>query len=91
MQVAIVQIARTENFKKAWKELTEEQKSLAGKTIENMLADIRFPALRVKKIKGTKGIWEARVNRSIRITFQIEEDLIILRNIGQHDETLGNP
>ncbi len=86
-----MQIARTESFKKAWKELTEEQKTSARKAIENLLADIRYPALRVRKIKGTKDIWEARVNRSIRITFQIEEDLIILRNIGQHDETLGNP
>ncbi len=86
-----MQIARTDNFKKAWKELSEEQKALTRKAIENLLTDIRYPALRVKKIKGTKDIWEARVNISIRMTFQIENEFIILRNIGKHDEALDNP
>lgn len=41
-----MQIARTENFKKAWKELTEEQKALARKAIENLLTDIRYPVFK---------------------------------------------
>jgi mRNA-degrading endonuclease YafQ of YafQ-DinJ toxin-antitoxin module len=86
-----MRIARTENFKKAWKQLTEEQKALSRKAIENLVVDTRYPGLRVKKVKVTEHIWEARVNRSIRMTFQIEGDTIILRNIGQHDETLGRP
>lgn len=86
-----MRIARTEGFKKAWDQLTEEQKALARKAIENLISDMRYPALRVKKIKGTENIWEARVSRSLRMTFQIEGDMIILRNIGQHDETLVRP
>jgi mRNA interferase RelE/StbE len=86
-----MQIARTENFKRAWKLLSGEQKALAGKAIRNLVSDMRYPALRVKKIKGTANIWEARVSKSIRMTFQIEGNLIILRNIGQHDETLERP
>ena len=84
-------IARTENFKKAWKQLGEEQKALARKAIDNLIKDMRYPALRVKKIKGTEYIWEARVSRSLRMTFQLESDTIILRNIGQQDETLERP
>ncbi len=86
-----MRIARTESFRKAWKQLTEEQKALARKAIENLITDMRYPALRVKKIKGTENIWEARVSRSLRMTFRIEGDVIILRNIGQHDETLERP
>jgi len=86
-----MRIARTENFKRAWKQLPEEQKASARKAIENLITDMRYPALRVKKIKGTENIWEARASRSLRLTFQIEGDIIILRNIGQHDETLGRP
>jgi len=41
--------------------------------------------------KGTAGIWEARVSRSLRMTFQVEGDTAVLRNIGRHDETLENP
>ena len=86
-----MRIARTEGFKKAWKQLTEAQKVLARKAIENLIVDMRYPGLGVKKIKGTEHIWEARVSRSLRMTFQIEGDIIILRNIGQHDETLERP
>ncbi|MBI2860840.1 MAG: hypothetical protein HYX91_04955 [Chloroflexi bacterium] len=83
-----MRIARTEAFKKAWRQLTEEQKALARKAIDNLIADMRYPGLRVKKIKGTGHIWEARGSRSLRMTFQLEGDAIILRNIGEHDETL---
>ena len=86
-----MRIARTGTFRKAWQDLAEEQKELARKAITNLARDIRYPSLRVKKMKGTARIWEARVSRSIRMTFQIEGDTIILRNIGKHDETLGNP
>jgi hypothetical protein len=67
------------------------EKALARKAIRNLAMDIGYPALRVKKIKGTEHIWEARASRSLRLTFQIEGDTIILRNIGHHDETLERP
>ncbi|MCX8126836.1 MAG: hypothetical protein N3E40_06865 [Dehalococcoidia bacterium] len=86
-----MRITRTDRFKKAWQELTEEEKELARKAIRNLAKDLRYPALRVKKIQGVEHIWEARVSRSLRMTFQIEGDTIILRNIGRHDETLERP
>ena len=86
-----MKIARTARFKKAWKELTEEEKDLAGKALRNLATDLRYPALRVKKIQGVEHIWEARVSRSLRMTFEIEGNRIILRNIGRHDETLERP
>ena len=86
-----MKITRTSRFKNAWKELTEEEKGLAGKALQNLVTDLRYPGLRIKKMQGTGYIWEARVSLSIRITFQIEKDLIILRNIGHHDETLERP
>jgi len=86
-----MRIARTVRFKKSWKELNKEEKALARKAINNLAIDIRYPALRIKKMKGTEYIWEARVSRSLRLTFQIEGDTIILRNIGCHDETLERP
>ncbi|MBL7208865.1 MAG: hypothetical protein ISS52_02080 [Dehalococcoidia bacterium] len=86
-----MRIARTATFKKAWKQLNEDDKALGRKAIKNLAIDIRYPALRVKKIKGTRHIWEARASRSLRLTFHIEGDTIILRNIGHHDETLGRP
>jgi mRNA interferase RelE/StbE len=87
----VVKITRTARFKKAWKELNEEEKDLARKALRNLAADLRYPALRVKKMQGVEHIWEARVNRSLRMTFQIGGDTIILRNIGHHNETLEQP
>ena len=78
-------------FNRAWKQLTEKQKALPRKAIKNLITDMRYPALRIKKIKGTENIWEARVSRSLRMTFHVETDTIILRNVGQHDETLERP
>ena len=86
-----MKITRTATFKKAWKELNEGEKVLARKALRNLAADLRYPALRVKKMQGVEHIWEARVSRSLRMTFQVEGDTIILRNIGRHDETLERP
>lgn len=86
-----MKIARTARFKKAWKQLNEEERALARKAIKNLAMNIRYPALRAKKVKGTEYIWEARASRSLRMTFQIEGDTILLRNIGRHDETLERP
>ncbi len=83
-----MKIVRTQVFKRAWQELDEEQKGLARKALANLMTNMRYPALRVKKMKGAAGIWEARVSRSLRMTFQVEGGTIILRNIGHHDETL---
>jgi mRNA-degrading endonuclease RelE of RelBE toxin-antitoxin system len=86
-----VKITRTVRFKKAWKELNEEEKDLARKALRNLATDLRYPALRVRKMQGVEHILEARVSRSLRMTFEIEGDTIILRNIGHHDETLERP
>ncbi len=86
-----MRIARTARFDKAWKQLDLKEKILARKAVAHMAENLRHPALNVKKLKGTDDIWEARASLSLRITFQIIGDTIILRNIGRHDETLGNP
>ena len=86
-----MKIARTASFRKAWRRLTEEEKVLGRKALTNLAADLRYPALRVKKMQGVEHIWEARVSRSLRMTFELEGDTVILRNIGCHDETLEQP
>ena len=86
-----MKITRTARFKRAWQELTEEEKELGRKALRNLATDLRYPALRVKKMQGVEHIWEARVSRSLRMTFELEGDTIILRNIGRHNETLERP
>ena len=86
-----MKIARTNRFKKAWSLLNERDKKSARKAIENLATNVNYPSLRVKKIKGTDKLWEARASHSLRITFEIDAHIIVLRNIGQHDQTLKQP
>lgn len=86
-----MKISRTARFKKAWEELSEEEKALARKALRHLAANLRYPALRVKKMQGVEHIWEARVSHSLRMTFLIEGYTIVLRNIGRHNETLERP
>ncbi len=86
-----MKVTRTARFKKAWQELTQEEKELGRKALRNLATDLGYPALRVKKMQGTGHIWEARVSRSLRVTFQLEGDTLVLCNIGRHDETLERP
>lgn len=86
-----MRIALTQRFKRAYQEMQSEDRSRADKALVLLAANLRHPSLRVKKIKGTEGIWEARASQSIRITFELHGDLILLRNIGKHDEALGRP
>lgn len=79
---------RAERFKRAYLKLDEQQRQAVKKALRLMSIDIKHPSLRVKKVQGTKDVWEARASAGLRLTFTWVEDLIILRNCGKHDKTL---
>lgn len=60
------------------------------KQLKILLENPRHPSLRVKKIQGEENIWEARVDIQYRFTFEYEEEFILLRTVGNHDEVLKN-
>jgi mRNA-degrading endonuclease RelE of RelBE toxin-antitoxin system len=74
----------TPHFKKAYKSLPEELKNRVKDALHKLAVDTRYPSLQIKKIKGTKDIWEMRVTLDCRVTFQMVKDYIILRNVGAH-------
>jgi len=50
------------------------------------------PSLRLKRVKGTDGVYECSVNMDVRITLEFEnEGVFLLRNIDHHDEALRRP
>jgi hypothetical protein len=49
------------------------------------------PSLRIKKVAGTAGIWEASITMKYRVTFEMHRDRIVLRVIGEHDDALRRP
>ncbi len=81
----------TNRFKKAYQSLAVDDQKRVQKAIRLMSAGLRHPSLRVKRIKGTRGIWEARASKSLRITFETEGDALFFRNVGHHDQTFKKP
>ncbi len=61
------------------------------KQIRLLIQNFRHPSLQIKKMQGYKNIWEARVDIHYRFTFEIIDDTIFLRVVGNHEEVLKNP
>ena len=81
----------TQRFERAYISLEASDAARVEKAIQLLAGDSRHPGLRVKKVQGTSDIWEARASHSLSLTFELHEDLLILRNIGPHDKVLKNP
>ena len=81
----------TGRFKAAYRSLPDTLQKKADKAIKLLAENPRHPSLRLKRIQGTPGIWEARVDRGCRMTLEVHADAYILRNVGKHDETFDNP
>jgi mRNA interferase RelE/StbE len=82
---------RTTRFKRAAKRLTTQDHERLAKALFLYADNPSHPSLGVKRIQGTRGIWEGRASDSIRFTFQKIEGGILLRNVGAHDATLKRP
>jgi mRNA interferase RelE/StbE len=81
----------THRFQRAYNDLTDDDAERVKKALRLLVENPRHPSLRVKRIQGTDHIWEASASLSIRLTFEMQGDLIVLRNVGAHDETLKKP
>jgi len=80
----------TRPFDRDYADLPEKIKDQADKQLTRLLSNPRHPSLRLKKMEGYTGIWEGRISRAYRFTFQIEGDTYLLRRIGTHN-ILKNP
>ena len=82
----------TNNFKRRYnKKKDHNARESIENTIRLLVENIRHPGLHTHKVKGTKNIFEAYINDSIRLTFQYGEDKLILRNNCTHSSVLRNP
>jgi len=80
-----MKIFYSQSFQKDFQNLPKEIQKIAEKKLKLFVNNFRHPPLRLKKIKGTKNIWEGSITRSYRFTFNRENDFCILRRIGTHD------
>lgn len=77
-----------EKSKKNYQKLPLKIREKAKKKLILLAENMFHPSLRVKRMGG-KTVWEGSVDRSYRFTFEKENDALIIRTIGPHDEGLG--
>jgi len=81
-----MQYVRLKQFKKSYDKLPEDIKQKTRKAFELFKQDQKHPSLNIKLIQGQKRkIYEGRINKYYRFTFEIVDDTIYFRNIGRHD------
>ena len=79
-------------FKKAYRKLDRPIKDATDSTIRRLYEDMQHPSLHVEKIRGANlDVFSARVTRHWRISFEIDGDILILRNIASHDGLYSDP
>jgi len=78
-------------FKKQYKRLPKSIQKKFTKQLNLLIKDYRYPSLRTKKMASK--LSEARMDLHYRFTFEIKEKIeendVIFRIIGPHDEGLG--
>lgn len=75
----------TRTFVRDYQNLPQQIQKATGKQLRLLSSNPQHPSLNVKKMNDPRQIWEARVTKSYRMTFQIEEDAYIFRKIGTHE------
>lgn len=75
----------TLHFKKKYQSLPKNIQNRFDETLSLLLRDVCHPSLRIKRIQGTKALWEGAVTMKYRFTFQFENGEVIFRTIGTHE------
>ncbi len=86
-----MEIIFTEQFEQAYEKLGKADEQHIRKALIQLGKNPRYPSLRVKKMEGGRGIWEARPSRKLRMTFEMAGETITTRNVGEHDKVLKRP
>ena len=82
----------SQRFKKAYQQLPSNIQAKTKKTLRLLAEDTRHPSLRTRPIQGARGVYEARVDINYRLTYErLDGDILLIRVVGLHDETLKNP
>ena len=80
-----------ERFRTSYRRLPPAIQRKVDRQVQRLSEDPRHPSLQVKPVKGTKGIWEARIDLHYRMTFEMSGEVLYLRVAGNHDEVLRHP
>jgi mRNA-degrading endonuclease RelE of RelBE toxin-antitoxin system len=75
----------THSFIKDYQALPSQVQKTADQKLKLFLDNPRHPSLNIKKMQDPRNIWEGRITKGYRFTFQMEGEVCILRRLGTHD------
>ena len=81
----------TERFVKQYERLPKTLQKKVDKALHLLDTDFRHPGLRSHPIEGIRATFEAYVDVKYRMTFERRGDMLLMRNVDNHDECLKNP
>ena len=88
MAIRIGKLRYKQSFKKDFNQLPSDVRKRADRCLEDLLSNPISRSRQVKKRKGAQknkpDIWQARVTRDVRLTFEMDGETALLRRIGTH-------
>jgi len=75
----------TYSFVRDYHAVPDQLQKTVDKKLELFLDNQRHPSLNIKKMQDPRDIWEGRITKGYRFTFQMEGEVCILRRLGTHD------
>jgi mRNA-degrading endonuclease RelE of RelBE toxin-antitoxin system len=75
----------THSFIRDYQALPDQLQKMVDKKLKLFLGNQRHRSLNIKKMQDPRNIWEGRITKAYRFTFQMEGEVCILRRLGTHD------
>ncbi len=89
--MSLIPVVMEPTFKRRLKKKPDQMQDAIIDCVLLLGANVRHPGLHTNKVRGTKGVFEARVDKANRVTFHYEEGNIVMRNHCNHDIVKRNP
>ena len=74
----------TPRFIRSYHNFSQAIQKKFDKQLNYLLDDIKHPSLKAKRFDEERGVWQARVDRSMRFYFVIQDETYILPDIQRH-------
>ncbi|MFQ5644701.1 MAG: hypothetical protein ACE5FQ_13540 [Thiogranum sp.] len=91
IRVNVARFNELSRFTRAFKKLEPDVQQAVKDTFNNLKNNPELPGLNVEKLQGFPGVYSARVNRNYRLSFKMDGDTAILRNVATHDKLYASP
>jgi len=79
-----VRVSFTKPFQRDYQGLPENIRKQIDKQIMQLIENPKHPSLHIRKMEGRLSVWEARITKGYRMTFQVDGDIFLLRRVGTH-------